>query len=72
VDFIWKIAFFRGDFKIALVNIGKVIELCNKIREKNLLYTTRASRLWSHILQKIKRSQKKRFSAEENGMRIYH
>ncbi|MBN1604393.1 MAG: AAA family ATPase [Chitinispirillaceae bacterium] len=43
MDFIWKIAFFRGDFKTALINIGKVIELCNKTREKNLLYTTKAS-----------------------------
>jgi signal transduction histidine kinase/serine/threonine protein kinase len=43
VDFLWKIAYMRGDFRSALVNLGNVIELCNKTREKNLLYTTKAA-----------------------------
>jgi signal transduction histidine kinase/serine/threonine protein kinase/tetratricopeptide (TPR) repeat protein len=43
VDFIWKIAFSRGDFKTVLLKLGNVIELCNKTREKNLLYVTKAA-----------------------------
>ncbi|HEX2957940.1 MAG TPA: AAA family ATPase [Chitinispirillaceae bacterium] len=43
MDFIWKIAFMRGDFKTVLQKLANVIELCNKTREKNLLYVTKAA-----------------------------
>jgi signal transduction histidine kinase/serine/threonine protein kinase len=43
IDFIWKIAYMRGEFKTAHASLGKVVELCNKIREKNLLYTAKAA-----------------------------